>query len=244
MEEASAKLSSQRERLVMYTSGAGFGVGDDSSVDVDDDSESTNRNEDDESYCSSIYDGGSDVGAEAGPGLLFGYEDMNISGFDEREEIPDNKLWSAQPPDEDVPTFSPTDEGIKTVLETDGGGARIRSRGDTAECYFETKDSFAATTDESSAAVDLRCAGALAVRGGTVNSTPCLTSPTWARSVPRNISPSVARNMMTTEGQDCRSPPVAKLFKIPPPPPEKIRQWEESKRAEKQLLFNAKLSSK
>merc|ERR1739845_148272 len=166
-----------------------------------------------------------------------------MSELDEEEGITDTELPFVQPPDEAVPMFPTTDEGTNTIFETDGGSARnmgwhltatsvtAGGDGDSANSNFETKESFATAPDGSSAVVRLQRAGR-----DSVNSMP-LVLP--------NIGDTFERNSgIATEGEDRRSSSISKLYRIPPPPPEKLRQWEESKAVGEQLRSKAKLSRK
>lgn len=234
-----ANLSSQRERLAMYTSGAGFGVGNDSSTDVDD-----------ETYFNST-DGDSEEGADASPGLLFEYEDMNIADLGETGEG-DALVFVrplVRPSDDDVGFPPPTSEVTDTALDTDSGltcpGAISDAGGDGGgggDSYSRPEGSAGDPTGRSSALSGMRRAGSPPNQGGADTSE---SHPTASHvSLERGAPPSDARHTATTRGEEERALPAPKLHKIPPPPPEKLRRWEESARAGKQLpLSKAKLPS-
>ena len=219
-EIAASKLLAQQERINMYNSGR-FGEGEDSSVDVDnteveDDDGSQQNNED--------MDDVNDSKA------LFDYEDMasmidedvDENDEDEEEIINEEDLGMFQLVQADeVPAFSP-------VGDTNNITDRVGRWDSNPDCMSDS--SFPGTNNSD-------CG--VAMLG--LNSTRELTSTPIheVSKSPFDLDPDATTPKIGTKGSNPRksfhadssgskSSP-AKVFKIPPPPSEKLREWEESK---------------
>ena len=149
-----AKMSSQRERMALYTSGEGFGVGEDSSVD----------NNENESQHSENDDGGDkDVGDKA----LFDYEVMN-NIMDDADECDDDdaaeealeEFRSVQSDDDgrSPPQFSPSG-GESRTNRWDRNPDAISDVGDDESELFDGKSGVTGVTTEGSGIVGLRFVG-------------------------------------------------------------------------------------
>ena len=206
-----SKLMSQKERMNMYING-GFGEGEDSSVDVDETDE--NENDDDGSN--------NNVGVEVTDNkVLFDYEDMNNmidddddddDNVDENDDDAVEAAIDAFHPEvrhDNVPTFSPG--------ANEPSSDRVDRWNRNPDCMSDTSSFFdtnATATSGGRAMLGLSFVGSSSTHGA-----PQLRHES---QLDKDATPKIGSSSRKASEN-------VKLFKIAPPPPEKLREWEESK---------------
>ena len=204
---ASAKLMSQRDRLVLYSSREGFGVGDESSVDAESEG---GKSEGEASDASGVYEEMGDTQSD--------FEDEEDHENETRKELnreqfshfatvgyEDNLLPSDNP---EVPTFQPHSEGSRARWKRNPDAI---SDVDDESALFSTKSG--TTSGVASSVVGLNFVESSSNVGSVA------TQQTQRKSINSD-----------------KGKPV-QMLKIPPPPPEKLLKWEESKGVSYQLDY-------
>ncbi|KAL9185165.1 hypothetical protein ACHAXT_002942 [Thalassiosira profunda] len=205
--------------MALYTSGEGFGVGEDSSVD--------SENESDDSM--------DDAGEEDAGVEVIDYEDMNniiddASEQDEGDEALDVDQY-VPPADgyqNNVPTFSIAGESNvprdSRVRRWDRNPDAMSDVDDESE-MFDVKSG---TTADGSSVFGLHFVGSNSVSGTSTSQQTPPHSP-FERADPDATPKIGTRSRSKAANPEGNKGSPVKLLKIPPPPAEKLRQWEESK---------------
>ena len=205
---AAEKLLSQQQRINMYNSGKGFGVGEDSSVEFQENEDENDNNLDDQPEYQTVEDENDDDEA------AYSQQDADTSiefidfGKGSHEEFSTEASSAAQTVqrafDENSDAISDIDRGSDFFGDanssTAGGGTVLGLR-------------FLGSNDES-----LRSRPTPPGSPANIDCTPRIGNKDFTTQL----------KVVQEEAGATQNKP--KLFKIAPPPPEKLRQWEESKR--------------
>jgi len=243
LEAASSKLVSQKERVAMYTFLDGFGIGEDSSVDNEDGSEVFESDE--------VVDDHGDIGDDD-----FNYANITETSRegdddDEEEEDEDSSALYAEQSvadamgdtdDADVFEFVDFDFGKGSFEDTvtansDAPSSLVNGQESRTLRWSRNPDAISDADDES----DLYTKSS--ITGGTGGSaafrTDLIKSPMDIRRInshlnfdpdstprigPKGLAP-FEDETTPVVGKGEQKKPKA-LLKIPPPPPEKVQQWE------------------
>lgn len=196
---ASATLMSQRDRLALYNSREGFGVGDESSVD---ESGST-KSEGEASDASGVYE-------------EIGNLQSDLEDEEDRENGTENELNREQFSHfamvgyEEDSRSDPSDNPELPSFQPHLDGSRVRWK-----C---NPDAISDVDDESAL---------LSTKSGTTGVESSVVGLNFVESSSKVGSTST--NGATDELRGLPQRKSAQMLKIPPPPPEKLLKWEESK---------------
>jgi hypothetical protein len=194
------KLLSQRERMTMYTGGGGFGVGDDSSVELHDDKDEGEIEVEEEYDDQGEYQTVDD-----------GNEDVDGACSQQDTDTFDFVEFGKGSHEEFSAAGSSAVHTIDRVFDQNGDAILdIGKRSD----YFDDTNS---STTGGGTVLGLRFIGS---NDESLRSRPTPPgSPADIEAMPR-----IGNKYFTSQLDK------PKLFKIAPPPPEKLRQWEENRR--------------
>lgn len=222
LECASAKLLSQQDRMRMYNSGV-FGVGDDSSVDDDENDEEEEETEN----LNSKYDSGDDADGDNFGVEVFEYEEMNNIHDDEGDfdQVDADNLSSLQlqPPNgDDMPTLTfSTSRALRWDQNPDA-----MSEAETESDFFDTTSR--ATTDVRRV-LPMHCVQQMVRGKPTRHTPPPPQSSSSSFELDQDITPKIGPYSSAASDVRKERASAVELPKIPPPPPAKVLEWEQSK---------------
>ena len=260
LEAASKKLLSQKKRMDIYTNTEGFGVGDDSSVDNEDESEmigcDDSNNDDDDvdegnnfNYADIIE---ADSNSEDDGNNIVGVNKDNDNCIDD-DDNDDGESFDAF---EFVDFGNGSYDENATAISGAPSSLGANTEENRALRWNRNPDAMSDADDESDIFSKSSVTGGCAVFGvqyleSTMGSNSSFPTPPQSpldldpdatpkigtkephrKFFPEEVVPEMKlQGSSNVDNSTTSANPSAKLFKIRPPPPEKVRQWESSKEA-------------